>query len=238
MTPATLPTNIHPSLEALLDNISKNQCHTWLDVENHLNSWLHHLTIIYPHVIYYVSPIYIPSHVLVSYAIILFDTKRIHSTRLSFIAQNNQVILDVSDFLVTLACLESKPQTHIPNDVLQKATNLVLSGQLISANFEIDYKTIENCNQFLANADQHRDKGFKKAFQAVNEAVKDQLHQARHLSGTNTPPNNEPATVTTIIPLQPQTEPILALPPSVEELKAEQVRLSVSYGIGALSNNN
>ena len=98
MTPTTLPTNIHPSLEALLDNISKNQCHTWLDVENHLNSWLHHLKIIYPHVVYYVSPIYIPSHVLVSYAIILFDTKRIHPTRLSFIAQNNQVVLDVSDF--------------------------------------------------------------------------------------------------------------------------------------------
>ena len=237
MTPTTLPTNIPPSLEALLGNISKNQCHTWLDVENHLNSWLHHLKIIYPHVVYYVSPIYIPSHVLVSYAIILFDTKRIHSTRLSFIAQNNQVVLDVSDFLVTLACLESKPQTHISNDVLQKATNLVLSGQLISANFEIDYRTIEDCNQFLANADQNRDKGFKKAFQAVNETVKSQLHQTRSAS-TSVSLNNETTTATTIIPLQPQTEPILALPPSVEELKAEQVRLSVSYGVGALSNNN
>lgn len=237
MTPSTLPTNIHPRLEALLDNISKNQCRTWLDVENHLNSWLHHLKIIYPHVVYYVSPIYIPAHVLVSYTIILFDTKRIHSTRLSFIAQNNQVVLDVSDFLVTLACLESQPQTHISNNVLQKATNLVLSGQLISANFEIDYRTIEDCNQFLANADQNRDKGFKKAFQAVNDAVKNQLHQTRS-TFTSTSLNNETTTATTIIPLQPQTEPILALPPSVEELKAEQVRLSVSYGIGALSNNN
>lgn len=237
MTPTTLPTNISPSLEALLDNVSKNQCHTWLDVENHLNSWLHHLKIIYPHVVYYVSPIYIPSHVLVSYAIILFDTKRIHSTRLSFIAQNNQVVLDVSDFLVTLACLESQPQTHISNSVLQKATNLVLSGQLISANFEINYRTIEDCNQFLANTDQNRDKGFKKAFQAVNETVKSQLHQTRSAS-TSASLNNEPTTATTIIPIQPQTEPILALPPSVEELKAEQVRLSVSYGVGALSNNN
>lgn len=237
MTPTTLPTNIPPSLEALLDNISKNQCHTWLDVANHLNSWLHHLKIIYPYVVYYVSPIYIPSHVLVSYAIILFDTKRIHSTRLSFIAQNNQVVLDISDFLVTLACLESKPQTHVSNDVLQKATNLVLSGQLISANFEIDYRTIEDCNQFLANVDQNRDKGFKKAFQAVNETVKSQLHQMRSASASASL-NNETTTATTIIPIQPQTEPILALPPSVEELKAEQVRLSVSYGVGALSNNN
>ena len=115
---------------------------------------------------------------------------------------------------------------------------MVLSGKLISANFEIDYRTIEDCNQFLANADQNRDKGFKKAFQAVNEAVKDQLYQAKHNSVTDPHLNHETTTTTTIIPIQPQTEPILALPPSVEELKAEQVRLSVSYGVGALSNNN